>query len=98
MNIRYHEAARQEEHEAIHWYATQSAGLDDRFCAALAEAEDEVSADPWLPCVMEDGVRKRNLNRFPYAILYEILDNEIFVHAIMHLHREPGYWRGRKTK
>jgi hypothetical protein len=27
--------------------------------------------------------------------VYQILDSELLVIAIAHLHREPGYWRDR---
>jgi hypothetical protein len=33
--------------------------------------------------------------RFPYGVVYQILESEILVVAITHLHRRPGYWRDR---
>jgi hypothetical protein len=29
-------------------------------------------------------------------VIYQIADDEIFIIAVMHLNREPGYWRDRK--
>ena len=43
-----------------------------------------------------DGeARKARLKRFPYAVVYWIDDGALRIIAVMHLHREPGYWHGR---
>jgi plasmid stabilization system protein ParE len=34
--------------------------------------------------------------KYPYGVLYEILDDEtIYVLVVMHLRRHPDYWKGR---
>jgi hypothetical protein len=39
---------------------------------------------------------RRYLTRvFPYAILYSIEADYILIMAVMHCHREPGYWKNR---
>ena len=35
------------------------------------------------------------MKKFPYAVVYLELVDEIVVVAIAHSHRKPGYWRGR---
>jgi toxin ParE1/3/4 len=35
------------------------------------------------------------LNRFPYTVLYRVKNDEIFVTAVAHHSRRPGYWRRR---
>jgi hypothetical protein len=32
---------------------------------------------------------------FPYAVLYTIELDYVLIIAVMHTHREPGYWRRR---
>lgn len=32
---------------------------------------------------------------FPYAILYSIEADYVLIMAVMHCHREPGYWKNR---
>ena len=39
--------------------------------------------------------RKARLKRFPYAVVYWLDGGTLRIIAIMHLHREPGYWHGR---
>ena len=36
--------------------------------------------------------------RFPFAILYQTLEDEVLILSIMHLSRRPGYWRPRARK
>lgn len=47
---------------------------------------------------MEDDIRRFLVRRFPYGILYTIEADHILILAIMHLSREPGYWRHRVAK
>jgi hypothetical protein len=44
---------------------------------------------------LNNGIRRCLVKRFPYGILYGIDVDKIFVVAIMHLHRKPGYWLSR---
>jgi hypothetical protein len=45
--------------------------------------------------VMEEDVRRCLVNRFPYGVLYSIESTEIFILAVMHLRRDPDYWKKR---
>jgi hypothetical protein len=35
------------------------------------------------------------LEDFPFAILYVALPSTVWIVAVMHLKREPGYWQRR---
>ena len=39
--------------------------------------------------------RKLNFHRFPYAVVYSVRADELYIKAIMHLHRRPFYWMHR---
>ena len=39
--------------------------------------------------------RKLNFHRFPYAIVYSVGTDMLYIAAVMHLHRRPFYWKGR---
>ena len=41
--------------------------------------------------------RKLNLRRFPYAIIYRLREGEVFIVAVLHLHRRPFYWLHRSA-
>ncbi len=44
----------------------------------------------------EREIRRVLLNRFPYIVVYEMLDGQPYVLAVAHAHRRPGYWLERK--
>lgn len=41
-------------------------------------------------------IRRVRLRRFPYAIYYRILSDEIVVLAVMHGRRQPRRWQSRR--
>jgi hypothetical protein len=52
---------------------------------------------PKAGSLLTNDVRRCRTNKFPYGIVYMLEDNEhtIIIVAVMHLHREPGYWKDR---
>ena len=40
-------------------------------------------------------IRRRLLDHFPYAVVYEVRSSECVVVATAHAARRPGYWRDR---
>lgn len=88
-------AAKLDEREASAWYATREAGLPKRFRSELKTLLRRVGASPrQFPVVMDDH-RQALLGVFPYAVIFEIIDNVVVVQAIAHLSRFPGYWADR---
>lgn len=51
--------------------------------------------NPGSWAVIDQDVRRCLTHTFPYGILYTIEREHILVVAVMHLHRQPGYWRNR---
>ena len=47
----------------------------------------------WL--ILEDDVRRCLTRIFPYAIPYSIESDYLLIIAVVHCHRELGYWRHR---
>jgi len=45
---------------------------------------------------LEDDVRRCLTHRFPYGVLYSIEPSTIYILAVMHLHRDPDYWKHRR--
>lgn len=40
-------------------------------------------------------IRRALLMRFPYKIIYRLLEGQVQVLATAHKRRQPGYWLGR---
>jgi len=47
----------------------------------------------WHPYTQ--NTRRCQTHRFPYGVIYQILESEILVVAVANLHRRPGYWSDR---
>ncbi len=41
------------------------------------------------------GIRQRLVLGFPFTVLYSRHEGRIFIVAVMHQHRKPGYWKER---
>jgi toxin ParE1/3/4 len=103
MNLRIHPAAEEETRKAALWYERQRSGLGAEFLAAIDTAIQQLQEAPLrfsrletLP--NEDTVRRRLVKRFPYAVIYELLANEIEILAVAHTRRRPGYWKRRRSR
>jgi hypothetical protein len=94
MRVVSHPEAGQELEAAALWYDQRELGLGEEFLKEFQETLDKITADPlrW-PLMAEQGDnRKLNFHRFPYAIVYSLRGDELFIKAVMHLHRRPFYW------
>jgi hypothetical protein len=52
---------------------------------------------PRLGTPEEGGIRSLNTRRFPFLIYYEVIADTLWIWAVMHAAREPGYWKSRRT-
>jgi ParE toxin of type II toxin-antitoxin system, parDE len=91
-----HPEADEELEAAARWYEERQPGLGDDFLDDFELTLRRVAGDPQRPRFFREKNRKLNFNRFPYAIVYELQKDILYVKAVMHLHRQPFYWRHRQ--
>ena len=96
MNFSFHPEAEEELKKAIDYYEDMEPGLGYDFALEVYSAIQLSVKFPKAWAVLEGEVRRCLVRRFPYGILYSEGENGIFIVAVMHLHRNPGYWRRRK--
>jgi len=94
----HHALAHQELVEAYEWYESEQEGLGKEFSREIYVVLEELAEHPLRYPIIYPRARRRVIKRFPYAIIYEIKPDHIFIVAIMHTSRSPGYWRSRVTK
>lgn len=95
-NVEIIEAAEVELFEAAEFYGTRAAGLRAAFIDEFERVVALIVDHPALGAPYEAGTRRVLLDRFPYAAVYrERPSDSLELIAVMHLHREPGYWRER---
>ncbi|MBE9582258.1 MAG: type II toxin-antitoxin system RelE/ParE family toxin [Proteobacteria bacterium] len=90
--IEFHPDISQEIRDGYNWYESRSTGLGEDFINELDSAFDLILELPDTWPVLSKGFRRYLLDRFPYGVIYKIRRESIFIVAVMHLSREPGYW------
>ena len=95
MQIRLLEIAQIELDDSIEYYNSESHGLGNELLVEVLHALDRIKnfRKAWHP--FTETTRRCQLRRFPYGIIYQILDTEILVIAVANLHRNPDYWKDR---
>ena len=94
------EAEQELQAAALH-YEEQRPGLGQRFLDAVAAAEELIRAFPKLgqkvPYVSpEIDARRVPVERFPYHVIYLETSSALWILAVAHDRREPGYWLARR--
>ena len=92
----FHDRAEEELNEAASYYASARPGLGEAFVAEVHRAVEALLATPLGGAVLEGNVRRWLVKRFPYSVLYRILDDHVRILAIAHQKRRSYYWRKRR--
>ncbi len=95
MNYLFHEEAEKDLLSIVEYYEECQIGLGLRFSKELYVTIDRICKYPLAWKMIDLKTRRCLMSRFPFGVLYRIVDNRIIIMAIMHLHRKPGYWKNR---
>lgn len=93
--LRIHEAARSEANLAAIWYSERSPRSAQRFVDDLLAGFSNAAATPLRYPSYVLGTRRVVLKRFPYFIVFFDWQDEVYIVAVAHAKRRPGYWRER---
>jgi hypothetical protein len=98
MEVVFHPEALVEYEDGLRYYATIRTQLGQSFHDAVEAAIDTCSERPSACAILEQDIRRCLTRVFPYALLYTIEHNHLLIVAVMHCHRQPGYWRHRVSE
>lgn len=98
MKYYFHPDAENEFLEAIDYYEKRSEGLGLDFSMEVFHTINRILAYPKAWPKLDTNIHRSLVTRFPYGILYNIDRNRIFILAVMHLNRKPGYWKQRECE
>ena len=93
--IAFHPEAQDELTSAAAFYNAQVTGLGDELTDEVDRALQLVWATPGLGTPIGREHRKWPVRRFPYDLIYRADEEGLFVLAVAHQRRRPGYWRDR---
>ena len=98
MKYGFHPDAEVELDHAIEYYEQCAKGLGYDFAVEVYSAIERAASYPKAWPIIEDEIRRTLVRRFPYGVLYSEESDGLFVIAVMHLHRDPDYWKNRIIK
>ena len=84
--------AKAELRQAALFYEDCRQGLGQEFLDAVESAFDQIHKHPTLWRLLKGRFRRYLVHQFPYGVVYAIEGRTIYVAAVMHLRRKPGYW------
>jgi toxin ParE1/3/4 len=97
--IGFHSKAEEELDEAVAYYQRQREGLGLDLQAEIEKATHRIQQNPRTHGLYKNtDFRKCVIQRFPYTIFYQELDDRIWIAAVAHQKRKPDYWLGREPE
>ena len=81
--------------DAVRYYAEISPELGVRFYREIERIIREVCAFPDRFYKFDPPARRLFSSEFPYAVIYLKQPDRVWIVAVMHMKRRPGYWRKR---
>jgi hypothetical protein len=94
--LRYHPLFDCDVREAALWYDHRSAGLGDAFADLVRQCVADVIADPQRFPMSASGCRYSRVSRFPYVVLFDLVDDELLMLGVLHTARSMEKWRERQ--
>ena len=93
--VEFHPEARDEFVAAAQFYERHSPGLGREFIGAVQRTYKRLLEHSRSGRPFGRRLRRLLVPKFPYGLLYEAESDAIYIVAVMHLRRRPGYWRAR---
>jgi toxin ParE1/3/4 len=95
LPVRFHPTAQDELDQAADFYDLESPGLGSTFLNAVERALQQVRDHPESAPIILGSNRKKVVARFPFSVVYFVLEGTVVVLALAHQRRRPYYWRQR---
>jgi plasmid stabilization system protein ParE len=95
MKINFLRLAKEELNDASNYYEAQQQGLGEKFSQEVESTLERIRLLPnaWQP--LSKNTRRCQTKKFPYAIIYQVCENEILIIAISHIRKKLNYWQNR---
>jgi plasmid stabilization system protein ParE len=94
-SVAFHPEADAEFLAAARYYEDQAENLGLDFIAAVQRTYQRLAAFPESGHPFGSRLRRALVPGFPYGLIYRVESERLFIVAVAHLHRRPGYWRAR---
>ena len=96
MKVRFHPEAVSELNNAVDYYEEQETGLGIDFIKEIQKGIAMISKYPDSWQQVSASTRRYLVKKFPFGLIYMRSEKIIYIIAVMHLNRKPGYWKTRQ--
>lgn len=69
--------------------------MGDDFSREVFSTIENILGFPKAWPIIENEIRRCQTQRFPYGLVYAKEGDEVIILAVMHLRRDPDYWKDR---
>lgn len=92
LRARFRDEVVEEVHEAIDYYEADSSTRARRFEAEFHRIVQEIKEYPERGSLTLRNARRRQLQGFPYSVIYLVKQDHVHIIAASHSSRDWGYW------
>ena len=91
----FHPAADEEYTQAVQYYAAKKPELGVQLYDEIERLIQEIRRQPDRFFRFSPPARRALARKFPYSVVYLDEPDRVWILAVMHAKRQPGYWRER---
>ena len=95
MKVVLHPGAEEEFLSVQRHYSEISGELGSRFYDEMSGVFRRILARPFGYKQFDPPARRAFADGFPYVVIYVTRPDVVWIVAVMHVRREPNYWKGR---
>ncbi|MCS5692105.1 type II toxin-antitoxin system RelE/ParE family toxin [Cyanobium sp. FGCU-6] len=97
MQMVFHPDAQAELNLASNHDEDNEPSLGNPLAIEGSAAVERIKGNPRLWPLLNDAVCRCLIHRFPYGVIdsFDATPSTVLILAVMHLHRQPGYWSER---
>ena len=95
--VRLTHEADEDWQQAVGWYESKREGLGREFSAELEAAVQRIAGNPRCGSYLLKrlGIRRVLMRRFPYKVVYHLVDGTVEIISIFAERQHPRIWQGR---
>jgi len=94
----FHPEVADEYFQAVQYYADITLELGGRLYDEIERLIREMRREPSRFSRFSAPARRALARRFPYSVVYVDEPEHVWIVAVMHAKRRPGYWRERLSQ
>jgi toxin ParE1/3/4 len=95
VKVEFHPAASDEVGDSAAHYEGMIDGLGSRFIEEVERASELLERYPEIGQQIDFDIRQFVLADFPHSLIYALEPELVWVLAVAHHKRRPGYWKSR---